>query len=211
MLAQIGTTVYGGGWPFLVLQAFTTGILILAANTAFQDFPRLAAILAGDRFLPSQFRNRGDRLVFSNGIILLAVAAAGLVVLFQADVTHLIPLYAIGVFTSFTLSQAGMSVRHIRLKEKGWRLGISVNGLGAVVTGVVTVVAPGSKRNSAWMRCIRSIAPSSPLSRRLVRAEGASTTMTLTSQAPGAMMSRAVVRRTRPAASPDGMTEERRR
>ena len=91
-------------------------------------------------FMPKQLTKRGHRLVFSNGIIALAIAGAVLVVVFQADVTHLIPLYAIGVFTSFTLSQTGMAIRHLRLKEVGWRLGLAINGTGAVATGVVTIV-----------------------------------------------------------------------
>jgi amino acid transporter len=155
VIAQIADNVFGHGAAghaiFLVVQAATMLILVLAANTSFADFPRLASFHADDAFMPKQLTKRGHRLVFSNGIILLAVAAAGLVVLFQADVTHLIPLYAIGVFTSFTLSQAGMSVRHIRLKEKGWKLGLFVNGLGAIVTGVVTVVIAITKfMHGAW-------------------------------------------------------------
>ena len=152
VLAQIGNTVYGGGWPFLALQAFTTGILILAANTAFQDFPRLAAILAADRFMPSQFRNRGDRLVFSNGILVLATLAIGLVVVFDAELTRLIQLYVVGVFTAFTLSQAGM-VRHAaRLRERNWRRAATVNGIGAATTGVVLVTVTITKfSHGAWI------------------------------------------------------------
>ena len=152
VLAQIGTTVYGGGWPFLVLQAFTTGILILAANTAFQDFPRLAAILANDRFLPSQFRNRGDRLVFSNGIVVLATLAVALIVVFDAQLTGLIQLYVVGVFTAFTLSQAGM-VRHAaRLREPNWRRGAVINAIGGVTTGVVLVTVTITKfAHGAWI------------------------------------------------------------
>ena len=115
VLAQIGETVFSGGFLFYVLQAFTVGILILAANTAYQDFPRLSAILARDRFMPSQFRNRGDRLVFSNGVIVLAALASLLVWLFDAELTHLIQLYVVGVFTAFTLSQTGMVRRWIRI------------------------------------------------------------------------------------------------
>ena len=152
VLAQIGTTVYDGGWPFLVLQAFTTGILILAANTAFQDFPRLAAILAGDRFLPSQFRNRGDRLVFSNGIFVLAILAVALIVAFDAELTGLIQLYVVGVFTAFTLSQTGM-VRHAaRLREPHWRRSATINAIGAVTTGVVLVTVTITKfAHGAWI------------------------------------------------------------
>lgn len=152
VLAQIGETVFDGGWPFLVLQAFTTGILILAANTAFQDFPRLAAILANDRFLPSQFRNRGDRLVFSNGILVLAGLGIGLIVIFDAELTRLIQLYVVGVFTAFTLSQLGM-VRHAaRLRAPGWRRSATINAIGAATTGVVLVTVTITKfTHGAWI------------------------------------------------------------
>jgi amino acid transporter len=155
VIAQIASGVFGSGTLghilFLFVQAATMLILVLAANTSFADFPRLASFHADDAFMPKQLTKRGHRLVFSNGIVLLSVAAAFLVILFQADVTHLIPLYAIGVFTSFTLSQAGMSVRHIKLKEPGWRMGLFVNGLGAIVTGVVTVVIAITKfTHGAW-------------------------------------------------------------
>jgi amino acid transporter len=155
VISQIASGVFGSGTAghvaFLLVQATTMLILVLAANTSFADFPRLASFHADDHFMPKQLTKRGHRLVFSNGIVLLATAAAGLVVLFQADVTHLIPLYAIGVFTSFTLSQAGMSVRHVRLKEDGWRVGLAINATGAVVTGVVTVVIAITKfTHGAW-------------------------------------------------------------
>ena len=155
VIAQIAQGVFGSGTAghllFLLVQAATMLILVLAANTSFADFPRLASFHANDAFMPKQLTKRGHRLVFSNGIVFLALAAAGLVVLFQADVTHLIPLYAIGVFTSFTLSQAGMAVRHIRLREPGWRVGLAVNGTGAVVTGVVTAVIAVTKfMHGAW-------------------------------------------------------------
>ena len=155
VISQIASGVFGsspaGHAFFLFVQAATMLILVLAANTSFADFPRLASFHADDAFMPKQLTKRGHRLVFSNGIVLLSLAAAGLVVLFQADVTHLIPLYAIGVFTSFTLSQAGMSVRHLRLREPGWRVGLFVNGLGALVTGVVTIVIAVTKfTHGAW-------------------------------------------------------------
>jgi len=155
VISQIASGVFGSGTLghvlFLVIQGTTMLILVLAANTSFADFPRLASFHADDHFMPKQLTKRGHRLVFSNGIVLLSVTAAGLVVLFQADVTHLIPLYAIGVFTSFTLSQAGMSVRHLRLREPGWRLGLAINGTGAFVTGVVTVVIAITKfTHGAW-------------------------------------------------------------
>jgi amino acid transporter len=155
VISQIADGVFGSG-PlghvlFLVVQAMTMLILVLAANTSFADFPRLASFHADDAFMPKQLTKRGHRLVFSNGIVTLAVAGGVLVVLFQADVTHLIPLYAIGVFTSFTLSQSGMAVRHLRLREKGWRAGLLVNGTGALATGVVTIVIAVTKfSHGAW-------------------------------------------------------------
>ena len=110
-LSQIGLATFGQSAPFYLLQAFTAAILVLAANTAFNGFPVLASLLGRDKYLPHQLANRGDRLVFSNGIFLLAAVAAVLIVAFDAEVTRLIQLYILGVFLSFTLSQAGM-VRH---------------------------------------------------------------------------------------------------
>ena len=155
VISQIAKGVFGGGILghalFLVIQAMTMLILVLAANTSFADFPRLASFHADDAFMPKQLTKRGHRLVFSNGIIALAIAGAVLVVVFQADVTHLIPLYAIGVFTSFTLSQCGMAIRHLKLHEQGWRLGLAINGSGAVATGVVTLVIAVTKfAHGAW-------------------------------------------------------------
>ncbi|MEA2507098.1 MAG: hypothetical protein QOH48_1716 [Actinomycetota bacterium] len=156
VLAQLGQAIYGthgiGGTLYLLLQVSTTLILILAANTSFADFPRLASFHAGDAFLPRQFTKRGHKLVFSNGILALAGAATVVVVVFKASVTNLIPLYALGVFTSFTLSQAGMARRHLRLREPGWRSGLLVNGLGAVSTAVVDVIIAIVKfSEGAWM------------------------------------------------------------
>jgi len=152
VLAQIGETVFSGGLLFYVLQAFTVGILILAANTAYQDFPRLSAILARDRFMPSQFRNRGDRLVFSNGVIVLAALASLLVWVFDAELTHLIQLYVVGVFTAFTLSQTGMVRRWIRLKGPNWQRYAFINGVGAVTTGIVLVIVTLTKfSRGAWI------------------------------------------------------------
>jgi amino acid transporter len=155
VLADIGKEVFGqaglGYVAFLVLQVATTLILVLAANTAFADFPRLANFHADDNFLPRQFTTRGHRLVFSNGIIALAAAAAVLVVVFRADVTRLIPFYAIGVFTSFSLSQAGMAKRHLRLREPGWKVGLVINGAGAVATAIVLMVISITKfAEGAW-------------------------------------------------------------
>jgi amino acid transporter len=152
VLSQIGETVFGRGAMFFILQTFTALILIVAANTAYQDFPRLSAILAGDRFVPAQFRNRGDRLVFSNGVIFLSLLAGLLVWAFDARLTKLIPLYLVGVFTAFTLSQAGMVRRWIRLKEPGWRRNAVINAIGASTTGIVLVVAVITRFvEGAWM------------------------------------------------------------
>ena len=136
MLATMGKAVFGGNSPiYYVLQFATFAILILAANTAYADFPRLSSIIARDGFLPRQLANRGDRFVFSNGVLILAAFAAGLVVLFDGDELKLIPLYAVGVFTGFTLSQTGMVVHHYRLKHKGWKSGAAINSVGALATG----------------------------------------------------------------------------
>jgi amino acid transporter len=155
VISQVGRAVFGSGpvgyGLFLGLQIATTLILILAANTSFADFPRLANFHAGDNFMPRQLTKRGHRLVFSNGIVGLAIASTLLVVVFHADVHRLIPLYAIGVFTSFTLSQAGMAKRHLRLREPGWRHGLAINAAGALTTGIVTVVVAITKfSHGAW-------------------------------------------------------------
>ena len=152
VLSQIGETVFGRTLPFFALQTLTAGILILAANTSYQDFPRLSAILARDRFMPSQFKNRGDRLVFSNGIIVLSVLAVALIVVFDADLTRLIQLYVVGVFTAFTLSQAGMVRRWHRTKEPGWGRSIVINAIGASATGIVLVIVAMTKFvHGAWI------------------------------------------------------------
>ena len=153
--SQVARAVFGGGVVgtalFIMIQIATTLILILAANTSFADFPRLANFHATDNFMPRQLTKRGHRLVFSNGIVGLALASTLLVVLFQADVHRLIPLYAIGVFTSFTLSQAGMARRHLRIKEPGWRHGLAINAFGAFTTAVVTVIIAVTKfKHGAW-------------------------------------------------------------
>ena len=137
VVSQIGRAVFGSGPLYLALQAATALILVLAANTAFADFPRLSSILARDGYAPRQLANLGDRLVFSNGIGALAFLAALLIVLFGGRTHSLIPLYAVGVFLSFTLSQAGM-VRHWQKTREGrWRTKAAINGLGAVATGLV--------------------------------------------------------------------------
>jgi amino acid transporter len=155
VISQIGKIAYGGGIGgnvlYYCLQAGTMLILVLAANTSFADFPRLASFHAGDNFMPRQLTKRGHRLVFSNGIIFLAIAAIVMLLATDAKVARLIPLYAIGVFTSFTLSQAGMAKHHIREKEKGWRWGLFVNGMGAVLSLVVDVVIAITKfKGGAW-------------------------------------------------------------
>ena len=156
VIAQIGEAVYGhsaaGNVLFYALQAGTMLILVMAANTGFADFPRLASFQAGDSFLPRQMTKRGHRLVYSNGIVVLAGAAILLVVATGAEVTALIPLYAIGVFTGFTLSQSGMTRHHLRLKEAGWRKGIAINGFGAFLSFVVAMVLAITKfKEGAWV------------------------------------------------------------
>src|SRR5207247_10688070 len=135
VVAHVADGVFHGGFMYYVVQVFTAAILVLAANTSYQDFPRLASILARDHFLPRQFENRGDRLVFSNGVIVLAIMASILIWVFQANLDRLIQLYVVGVFTSFTLSQSGM-VRHWHKvsrrggdQAKGWRRSIVINGV----------------------------------------------------------------------------------
>jgi amino acid transporter len=152
VLSQMSRVVVGNGPYYWVLQFATAAILVLAANTAYADFPRLSSIIAADGFLPRQFSNRGDRLVFSNGVIFLAAAAAALIVAFGGVTTALIPLYAIGVFTSFTLSQAGMVRHHMKDHDPGWRSGVAINGLGAVATGVVALIVGVTKFTiGAWV------------------------------------------------------------
>jgi len=152
VVADIAHAVFGGGPLFYVLQATTAGILILAANTAYQDFPRLSSILAQDRFMPRQFINRGDRLVFSNGVVILAALASLLVIVFEANLTRLIQLYLVGVFISFTLSQTSMVLRGRRIRAPGWLRRATISGVGAVVTGVVFFVILATKfAGGAWI------------------------------------------------------------
>jgi len=170
VISQLARTAYGGqGWLYLSTIAGTTLILIMAANTAFADFPRLGALHATDGFLPRQLTYRGSRLVYSRGIIALTVLSSLLIILFQASVTALIPLYAIGVFLSFTLSQAGMARRWWKIGhmqpgqekqepgstlryEPGWRLKMGINGFGAVCTAIVMVVFAATKfHDGAWI------------------------------------------------------------
>jgi amino acid transporter len=170
VISQLARAVFDGRGPlYLATIAATTMILVMAANTAYADFPRLAALQAADGYLPRQLTYRGSRLVYSRGIVLLALVASLLVVVFDASVTHLIPLYAIGVFTSFTLSQAGMARRWLKAgrlrpgqeaREPGsvlrpdprWRTKMAVNGVGAVITGLVALVFAVTKfRGGAWV------------------------------------------------------------
>ncbi|MGE3620108.1 MAG: amino acid permease [Acidimicrobiia bacterium] len=155
VLAQIGEAVYGssalGGVMSNVLNTATMLILVLAANTGFADFPRLASLQAGDSFLPRQLTKRGHRLVFSTGIAALAGAAALLVVVSGAEVTRLIPLYAIAVFTGFTLSQAGMTRHHVRRRERGWVRGVVANGVGATLSGLIVAIVVVTRFEQAWV------------------------------------------------------------
>jgi amino acid transporter len=152
IISQMSRVLVGTGVFYWVLQIATVLILTLAANTAYADFPRLSSIIAEDGYLPRQFANRGDRLVFSNGVIFLAGAAGILIVIFGGLTSALIPLYAIGVFTSFTLSQTGMVVHHFKEKESGWRFGAAVNGVGAVATLIVTLIVGITKfAIGAWV------------------------------------------------------------
>src|SRR2546425_5548536 len=169
VISQFARIIFKGpmGWFYYVIQGTTALILVLAANTSFADFPRLSSLLARDRFMPRQFGTRGDKLVFSNGIIILAIFSAILVAAFGGDTSRLIPLYAVGVFLSFTLSQVGM-VRHWmkagraqradgpsheepaadnpadladeRKQARHWRKSILINGLGAMATSIVLML-----------------------------------------------------------------------
>jgi amino acid transporter len=156
VISQVGKSVFGttvvGHGMFYLLQAGTMLILVLAANTSFADFPRLASFHAGDNFMPRQLTKRGHRLVFSNGIIALGAAAAVLMIATDAKVDRLIPLYAIGVFTSFTMSQSGMAKHHWTHREPGWRKGMFVNGFGAFLSLVVDIVILITKFTAgAWI------------------------------------------------------------
>jgi amino acid transporter len=152
-VSQLGRAIFGGGtWAYYALQAATTLILVLAANTAYADFPRLASIVSRDGYLPRQFMNQGDRLAFSNGILVLSFFAAVLIVAFGGDTQSLLPLYMIGVFVSFTLSQAGMVIHWRNSREPGWRTSAAVNGFGALITGIVLIIVAVTKTfEGAWI------------------------------------------------------------
>jgi amino acid transporter len=153
VVSQLARGVFGArGLPYYTVQLGTMLILVLAANTAYADFPRLASILARDRYVPRQLMSQGDRLAFSNGILGLSVFAAILLIAFRGDTHRLIPLYMIGVFVSFTLSQAGMVMRWRRVRGPGWKTSAAINGVGALVTGVVlAIVAVTKAHEGAWI------------------------------------------------------------
>jgi amino acid transporter len=152
VISQVAHTAFGGTPPYYLLQAATMLILIMASNTSFADFPRLASIMARDGFLPRHMMFRGDRLAFSAGILVLGVLASALLILFRADTTRLIPLYAVGVFMSFTLSQSGMVIHWLRSQDAGRRRSMIINGVGAVGTGVVVIIAAATKfTHGAWI------------------------------------------------------------
>jgi amino acid transporter len=152
-VSQMGRAIFGDRTiAYYLIQAATTLILVLAANTAYADFPRLASIVSRDGYLPRQFMNQGDRLAFSNGILVLSAFAAILIVVFRGDTQSLLPLYMIGVFISFTLSQAGMVIHWRHTREPGWRSSAGINGFGAIVTGVVLIIVAVTKTlEGAWI------------------------------------------------------------
>jgi hypothetical protein len=152
VVSQIARAVFGDGPIYLAIQLSTFLILFLAANTAYSDFPRLSYFLARDRFLPRQFTFRGDRLAYSVGIVVLGVASAAVLWAFGGEISLLIPLYAFGVFSAFTWSQAGMVARWWRRREPGWQTSIIFNGVGALATFLVLLVVATTKFfDGAWM------------------------------------------------------------
>lgn len=155
VISMIGALVFGKGIMFYILQATTALILVLAANTAFSDFPLLLSYVARDGFMPRQLSHRGERLGFSNGIKVLSVSACILVIVFHGSTHNLIPLYALGVFISFTISQSGMFMRWRRLKTEGWRHKAAISGIGAVITFVTLIIIARVKfSEGAWVVCI---------------------------------------------------------
>jgi len=152
VVSMIARSIFDKSWFYYVIQAATAMILILAANTSFADFPRLSQLLAKDRFIPRQFANIGDRLVFANGIVLLWLLSSVLIAHFEGQTHALIPLYAVGVFLSFTLSQSGMIRHWLSLRTPGWWRSMIINGIGACTTGVVTLVIAYTKfQYGAWI------------------------------------------------------------
>lgn len=152
VISQLAASIFGRGLMFYIIQATTTVILAMAANTAFAGFPILLSIIARDGFVPRQFALRGHRLGYSNGILLLAIAAGILIIIFQGDTHLLIPLYAIGVFTSFTLAQSGIFLKWCRTKPKGWLYKAFINGLGSLITFITVIVIAITKfLSGAWV------------------------------------------------------------
>jgi amino acid transporter len=152
VISQIARLLTGRGWFYYLLQASTAAILILAANTSYNDFPLVFSLIAKDGYVPRQFAARGDKLVFSNGIIALSLLSATLLIIFHGDTHNLLPLYAVGVFLSFTLSQIGMVVHWFKSRETGWRTNIVVNGFGATLSGMVLLILGTTKFiHGAWI------------------------------------------------------------
>ncbi|HWQ61087.1 MAG TPA: amino acid permease, partial [Negativicutes bacterium] len=152
MLSQVAELTLGRGWLYYFIQITTMAILYLAANTSYNGLPPLLSLLARDGYMPRYLGLRGDRLSFSNGIILLSAVAGALIISFRGNVEHLIALYAIGVFLSFTIAQSGLVRRWCREREKGWHARVLLNGVGAVITGIVVLVIAVSKFfDGAWI------------------------------------------------------------
>jgi amino acid transporter len=152
LLSQVAHSAFGSTLPYFVVIAATFAVLILAANTSFTGFPRLFYFMASDDYAPHQFKRLGDRLAYSNGIVVLALLAIALVVVFNGNTLRLIPLYTVGVFIAFTLAQAGMVRRWRRLRKPGWRRGLAVNGIGMVMTAVVFIITGTDKfLDGAWI------------------------------------------------------------
>lgn len=152
IISQIAAAVFGIGLPYYIFQIATMGVLVIAANTAFADFPRLSSVLARDNYMPHQFSFRGDRLAFSTGIVALGAIAALLVLVFQGNVDSLIHLYAVGVFLAFTMSNSGMVIHWLRTRGPNWQTSIVVNGVGAVLTGIILIIVAITKfALGAWI------------------------------------------------------------
>jgi amino acid transporter len=156
VVSQIARQVFGGtNAAYYYIQFATMAILVLAANTSYSDFPRLAYFLARDSYIPKQYTYRGDRLAYTTGIVTLGLMASLVLAIFGGETERLIPLYALGVFLSFTISQSSMCVRWVRKKEPGWHLGLAVNAVGAVATGIVAIIVVVTKfSHGAWIICI---------------------------------------------------------
>lgn len=152
ILSALARRILGSGAAYVAVQAGTLAVLAVAANTSFAGFPRLASVLAGDRYLPHQFAHLGDRLVYSNGMVVLATLTGVLIVVFQGDSHSLIPLFAVGVFLAFTLSQAGMVVHWVRARGPGWKTKAAINGMGAATTTAALLIIGISKFvEGAWI------------------------------------------------------------